>query len=273
MNPWFDLREAYSHAFMIRATLAAVAVALVCSVMSFFVVLRRLAFAGAGISHIAFGGVAMAILLGWPPGLGAALFGMGAAALLSRRASRRSLSEDTVIGVLFAATMAFGIVLLQFGKAGNVDLMAFLFGNILTVSWGELAFIALLSAVVLGLLAFYFPALVFTSFDEETAQICGLPVARLNFLLLMLLALTVVLSIRAVGLLLVAAMLVIPGAVAQLRCRGMRSFLVTSIVVGVACTLAGLALSYLIDKPSGAVIVLVASAVLGFNLLFRPQAE
>jgi zinc transport system permease protein len=273
MNPLDQLREAYSHAFMVRATIAALAVALVCSAMSMFVVLRRLAFAGAGISHIAFGGVALAVFLGWPPGLGAALFGMGAAALLSRRASRRSLSEDTVIGVLFAAAMAFGIILLQYGGTRNVDLMAFLFGNVLTVSSGEMVFILILSGLVLALLGLYFPALIFVSFDEETAQICGHPVGRLNFLLLMLLALTVVLSIRAVGLLLVAAMLVIPGAVALLRCRGIRSFMLVSLLVGLGCTFVGLILSYLIDKPSGAVIVLVASAVLGANLLLRPQGE
>lgn len=273
MNPWDEIREAYSHAFMVRATAAALAVALVCSVMSIFVVLRRLAFAGAGISHIAFGGVALAVLLGWPPGLGAALFGMGAAAILSRRASRRSLSEDTVIGVLFAAAMAFGIILLQYGGARNVDLMAFLFGNVLTVAPAELLWILILSGVVLGLLGLVFPALIFSSFDEETAQISRLPVARLNLLLLMLLALTVVLSIRAVGLLLVAAMLVIPGAVALLRCRGMLSFLLVSILVGLSSTFLGLILSYLIDKPSGAVIVLVAAAVLGANLLVRPHGE
>lgn len=273
MNVLDQLQEAYSHGFMIRATVAAVAVALVCSAMSIFVVLRRLAFAGAGISHIAFGGVALAVLLGWPPGLGAALFAMGAAAILARRVSRRSLSEDTVIGVLFAAAMAFGVILLQYGGARNVDLMSFLFGNILTVSPQELVFILVLSAVVLAILAVFFPALIFSSFDEETAQISGLPVARLNLLLLMLLALTVVLSIRAVGLLLVAAMLVIPGAVAMLRCRGMWSFLVVSLVVGVVSTLLGLVLSYLIDKPSGAVIVLVASLVLAGNLLIRSQGE
>jgi zinc transport system permease protein len=273
MNLLDQLREAYSHAFMIRATVAALAVALVCSTMSMFVVLRRLAFAGAGISHIAFGGVALAVLLGWPPGLGAALFGMGAAAILSRRASRRSLSEDTVIGVLFAAAMAFGVILLQYGGARNVDLMSFLFGNILTISPNELIFILLLSGLVLGLLGLLFPALIFASFDEEMAQISGLPVARLNLLLLMLLALTVVLSIRAVGLLLVAAMLVIPGAVAMLRCRGMRSFLIVSLAVGVSSTFLGLLLSYLVNLPSGAVIVMVASGMLGANLLVRPQTD
>ncbi len=273
MNPLADLREAFTHAFMIRATVAAVAVALVCSVMSIFVVLRRLAFAGAGISHIAFGGVALAVVLGWPPGVGAAVFGMGAASLLSRRASRRMLSEDTVIGVLFAAAMAFGVVLLQFGGARNVDLMTYLFGNILTISQGEMISILVLSALVLLLLTLLFPAFIFTSFDEEAAQLSGLPVQRLNLLLLVLLALTIVLSIRAVGLLLVAAMLVIPGAVAQTRCRGMGSFILVSIIVGVGSTLGGLALSYLIDKPSGAVIVLLASAVLGFNLLVRRNEE
>jgi hypothetical protein len=184
VNPLAELQDAYTHAFMIRATLAAVAVALVCSVMSIFVVLRRMAFAGAGISHIAFGGVALAVLIGWPPAVGAALFGIGAAAILSRRRTRRALSEDTVIGVLFAAAMAFGVILLQFGGARNVDLMTFLFGNVLTTSPGELVSILILSGIVLGVLALFFPALVFTSFDEETAQLCGLPVVRLNVLLL-----------------------------------------------------------------------------------------
>jgi len=271
VNPVHELLTAYQHEFMIRATIAAVLVAVVCSAMSLFVVLRRLAFAGAGISHIAFGGVALAVLLRLPVSIGAAVFGLGAAAILARRTSRRALSEDTVVGVLFATAMAFGIVLLQYGGAANVDLMAFLFGNVLTVSWAEVAFIGGLSLVVLTLLSVYFPALLFTSFDEQMAQVTGLPVGRLNLLLLVLLAMTVVLSIRAVGLLLVAALLVIPGAVAQLRCRGMRSFLTVSLVTGVGSTLFGLLLSYLIDKPSGAVVVLVAAAVLGVSLLLRPS--
>jgi zinc transport system permease protein len=273
MIPFPDLREAYGHAFMVRATAAALAVAAVCSVMSFFVVLRRLAFAGAGISHIAFGGVALALLLGWPPAVGAALAGMGSAALLSRRAARRTLSEDTVIGVLFAAAMAGGLILLQFGGARNVDIMAFLFGNVLTISGGELALILALSALVLATIAVLFPALVFTSFDEEAAQISRIPVGALNLLLLELLALTVVLSIRAVGLLLVAAMLVIPGAVAQVTSRGMRAFLLVSVAVGIVSVLAGLILSYWIDLPSGAVIVVVASSILGVALLARRRAD
>jgi ABC-type Mn2+/Zn2+ transport system permease subunit len=271
MQPILDLLDAYRHAFMVRATLAALLVAVTCSVISFFVVMRRMAFIGAGISHIAFGGVALALLLGLPVGAGAIVFGVGAALILGEKTARRTISEDTLIGILFATAMAFGVIFAQYGGASRVDLTTFLFGNVLTVSDGELIGIAVLGIAVVAILAGLFPALLFASYDEDAAAVSGLPVDRLHRVLLVLIAFTVVMSIRAVGLLLVAALLVIPGAVALLFPRSLRAYFAISLAVGVASTVGGMVVSYYIDKPTGAVTVLFASVILAVAFFLRPR--
>lgn len=251
--------EALRLPFVQRALAASLGVALVCSLISFFVVLRRIAFVGSGIAHIAFGGVALALVLGVAPLLGAGAFALAAALWIAAPRSRAALSDDTAIGIAFAAAMALGVVCASFGGARNVDLMTYLFGNVLTVTAADLWAVAALGLVVLGLLARHFRALVLVSFDEETARVLRLPADRLNALLFALIALTVVLAMRTVGLLLVSALLVIPGAVAQRTTRRLVPFLLVSLAVGVGSCLAGLALSFALDLPSGASMVLVAA--------------
>lgn len=253
--------EILSHPFVIRAILAAVGVSLVCAAMSFFVVLRKMAFVGAGVAHIAFGGVALALLLDIPVTAGATAAAVAAAVVIARVRRSETVSEDTMIGILFAVVMAFGIVCAHFGRATNVDLMAYLFGNVLTVTWTDVAAIGLFALVVLAILGLLFWPLVFVSFDEESARLARLPTGLLTLVLLLLIALTVALSIRTVGLLLVSALLVIPGATAQRVTDSVYSFLAVSLLVGLVSALAGLALSFAADLPSGASIVLVAGAV------------
>lgn len=255
-----ELRDALFHPFLQRALLASLVVAAVCSIASFFVVLRRIAFVGSGVAHIAFGGVAVALLLGLPPVGGAALLAVAAAAWIALP-RRGGLSEDTAIGIAFAAAMALGVVCASLGRARNVDLMTFLFGNVLTVTWSDVAVIGVLGAAVLAVFAGLFRRLLFVSFDEETARIVRLPVDALNVLLFVLIALTVVLSMRTVGLLLVSALLVVPGAVAQRLTVRLRPFLAVSLAVAVASAVLGLGISVLADLPSGATMVLVAAAI------------
>lgn len=253
--------QVFGAPFLQRALIASLLVAAVCSLMSFFVVLRRVAFVGAGVAHIAFGGVALALVLGLPPTAGAALFALAAALGIARLRSRGELAEDTAIGIAFATAMALGVILARLGHARNVDLMTYLFGNVLTVSWIDVAVLTTLAVGVTALFAIFFRRLLFVSFDEETARVLRLPADALNALLFVLLAVTIVLSIRTVGILLVSALLVIPGAVAQRATRRLRPFLAVSLAVGVGSAFGGLALSVAADLPSGASIVLVAAFV------------
>jgi zinc transport system permease protein len=248
------------YAFMQRALAASVLVGVVCGVLGFFVVLRRLAFVGVGISHSAIGGVALGILLGANPLAVGALFA-GAVALGIAAAGRRTrLSEDAVIGVFFSGAMALGVVVFSLKRGYQQDLFGYLFGNVLAVSGGELAVLAGLGAAVLGLVAFTFPQQLFVAFDEEIARVYGHRVTALEVLLLLLLASAVVVGVRLVGVLLIEALLVVPAAVAALWTTHWRRQLALSTGVAVASGAAGLALAYRFDLAAGASIALVAVA-------------
>jgi len=254
------LLQALSHPFVLRAVLASCAVAILCATISFFVVLRRMAFLGAGIAHISFAGVALALVLGFSPTLGAAIVSMGAAAWISLLRRQEGLSEDTAIGISFAAAMGFGVICVSLGKARNADLMTYFFGNVLTVRPLDLWVLVGVGVLVVGVIVYFFRSLLFICFDEEMARVAQLPVKALNLLLFLLIAIIVVLSIRTVGMLLVAAFLVIPGAVAQRLTQRLVPFFLVSLGVGLASALLGLAISFRFDFPSGATMVLVASA-------------
>lgn len=265
MNPL----ELLGHPFVIRAILAAVGVSLVCALMSFFVVLRQMAFVGAGVAHIAFGGVALALLIDVPVIAGATGAAIASAIVIAQSRRNLVLAEDTVIGILFATVMAFGVVCAHFGRATNVDLMVYLFGNVLTVTWWDVALIGAFALIVLIVLRLYFWPLVYISFDPESAEVARLPTRALSQVLLLLIALTVALSIRTVGLLLVSALLVIPGAAAQRLTQNVSAFLVVSIAVGLLSALGGLAISFVADLPSGATIVLAAGALFVLTMAAR----
>jgi len=255
-----DLLRNLSHPFVLRALLAACSVAILCATISFFVVLRRMAFLGAGIAHISFAGVALALVFGFPPTLGAAVVSLAAAAWISLLRRQEGLSEDTAIGISFAAAMGFGVICVSLGKARNADLMTYFFGNVLTVRPFDLWILIGVGVLVIGVIAYFFRDLLFVCFDEEMALVAQLPVKALNLLLFLLIATIVVLSIRTVGMLLVAAFLVIPGAVAQRLTERLLPFFLVSLCVGLASALLGLFISFHFDLPSGATMVIVASA-------------
>jgi ABC-type Mn2+/Zn2+ transport system permease subunit len=250
------------YAFMQRALVAAVLVGVVCGVLGFFVVLRRLAFVGIGISHAAVGGVGLGLLLGIDPLLAAAAFAVAVALCIAGLGERTKLSEDAVIGVVLSGALALGLVLLSLRRGARGDLFGYLFGNVLTLSTGELATLALAGATVLLLLALRFRDLLFVAFDAEAARAYGHPVTALNGLLLVLLAVTVVIGVRLVGLLLVQALLVVPAATASLWLDDFRHQLLAAALLGAGSGVLGLALAFTLDLAAGASIALVA--VTGF---------
>ena len=215
--------EFLSYPFFQRALLAGALAALLCGALSFFVVLRRLAFVGSGVAHAAFGGVAVATLFGFPPlagGLVAALLVAGATA----RAQGSSVSEDSAVGVFTVAAMALGVVALGFVKT-NVDLFGLMFGNILTVAPVDLLILGAATAAVLAALAAFFRPLLLASVDEEGAQVAGVNTGAMRLLVLVLVGVAVVVALKVVGILLVSALLVLPGAAARpLAARSSRSW-------------------------------------------------
>jgi ABC-type Mn2+/Zn2+ transport system permease subunit len=259
------------YAFMQRALLGSVIVGTTCSFIGVFVVLRGMAFAGSGLAHAAFGGVALGFLLAINPLFAAILFCLGTAGLIQTAGRRAQLRTDTAIGIFFAFTMALGVLFIGLMRRYDARVYGYLFGNVLGVTPGNLVLMAALGAVVIGAIALLYKELKFLSFDEELAQASGLPTQMLAALLLALLALTVVLSIKAVGIILVEALLVTPAATAyQLTSRYGMMF-VLSWLAGVVSCVAGLIISYYMQIPSGAAIVLVATLLFAVAALFSPK--
>ena len=253
-----------SYGFVQRALLTGVLLALTCALLAFFVVLKRMAFIGVGISHAALGGVALGVVLGIPPVLAATVFCVGVAWVIGWITGRGQISEDTAIGVFFPTAMALGVALISFSPTYRQDLMGYLFGNILAVRTLDVWLLALLAALSVGLLGGLFKEFLFWGVDEEGARAAGLPSTLLRYLLLTLLALTIVAAMKLVGIVLISAFLVIPAATGQAVAGTMRGMLGVALGSALTAVVGGLWLSWLWDLPSGASIVLF-SAVLFFS--------
>jgi len=257
--------------FMQRALITAVLVGGVCAVVGVYIVLKKMAFIGAGISHSAFGGVALGFFFGLNPVTVAVPFCLATALAIGWVSRRGRISEDTAIGIFFAGTMALGVLFIGLSRGYNVDLFGYLFGSILSVSNSDLWLILGLSLAVIGIILLFFKELLFLSFDEEIAKVSGLPVTALYYLLLSLIALTIIISIKIVGIILVSALLVIPAAAAYQVTRRFGTMTLVSIIFGVVSGVAGLFLSYYLDLASGATIVLVATVIFCLCFLFSPK--
>lgn len=272
--------EPLGYPIFIRALVAAILVGTVCAVVGTYVVLRGLAFIGDAIGHAAFPGVVVAFMLNAPFYLGAAMAAVGTALSIGFVTRRTTLRADTSIGVLFAGTFALGIFLFSAIEGYVADLFSFLVGNILFISFSNLIGLLILGGVVLAAVAVLWKELLYSTFDPLGAAASGLPVGRLEYVLLTLVALTIVVSVQAVGIVLVVAMLVTPPAAAQLLTVRFGRLMGLAVVFGVAGAVIGLYLSYWLDVASGASIVLVVTtiflAVLAFNPrggLLRPRGQ
>ncbi len=255
------LVEPLGFAFFVRALLASTIVGLVCAVVGSYMVLRGLAFMGDALSHSAFPGVVIAYLLKVPFYLGAAVAAVGTALAIGWVTRRGQLRGDTTIGVLFAGMFALGIFL--FSRIPNYvgDLFGFLFGEILGIGEADLIALAVLAVIVLATVGILWKELLYSTFDPLGAAASGLPVVRLDYLFLALIALTIVVSLQAVGIILVVAMLVTPAAIGQLLASSFGRLVAVAIVVGIASPIVGLYLSYWLDAATGATIVLVESGL------------
>jgi zinc transport system permease protein len=249
------------YAFMQRAFAAAVIVGAVCGVLGFFVVLRRLAFIGVGISHSALGGVALGLLLGVSPLLTGGAFALLVALGIALAGQRSGLGRDTVIGVFFSGAMALGVVLASLGHGAQQELFGYLFGNVLAVTRGELALLGGGGALVVAALLVLLRPQLFLAFDEEIARAYGQRVQLLDVALLALLAATIVIGVRLVGVLLIEALLVVPAATSALLARDYRRQLALSVALAVASALGGLALAWQLDVAPGGMIALAAVAL------------
>lgn len=256
---------------MQRALLAGALIGAICAVIGVYMVLRGLAFLGAGIAHASFGGVALGFLLKINPLLSAIVFCLATAWGIGYTARKGQIKEDVAIGILFAATLALGILIIGLMPSYNVDLFGYLFGSILAVTPFDLLLTAGLGVGVLLTVALFYKELLYISFDPEMAQASGLPVSRLYFLLLGLIAITVVISLKVVGILLVTALLVTPAAAAYQLTQDIRTMMFLAVLLGVGAAVGGVLLSYVLNTASGATIVLLSTLSFFLAASLSPQ--
>ncbi len=265
--------EAFQYEFMRNALLAALLASVACGVVGTYVVVKRIVFIAGGISHAAFGGIGLGYFLGVNPLWVVTPFSLAAALAIGLISRKSKTAEDTTIGVFWSLGMALGILFIGLAPGYAPDLFSYLFGNILTVSLSDLYVLLVLDVVILvtvWLLHRQFQAI---AFDEEYAAASGLPVMGLNLALLGLIALTVVILIRIVGIILVIALLTIPAAVARKWAGSLKTMMWTAPLWAAFFTCSGLMVSYYLDIPSGATIILIAGSVYFINLVVKRDAS
>jgi zinc transport system permease protein len=253
--------------FMRLALGAGAVVGLLAPAVGFFLVQRRQSLVGDGIGHVAFAGVAAGILLDVSPILTALVAAVLGGVAIEILRSKGGTAGDQALALVFYTGIAAGVVLVSAAGSLNVDLFQYLFGSILTVTRTDLAVIAALGAVGLATVGLLYRPLAAIVVDEEGARVAGVPIGALNIAVAALAAVTVALSMRVVGILLVAALMVLPVSAASRIAWSMRSAFLLSIVIGLASALVGLTISYYADLPPGGAIVLVAAGAFGLSLL------
>ena len=244
--------------FMQNAIAAGLLTSLICGIMGTLVVVNRIVFLSGGIAHAAYGGIGLAFYFKWPVMLGTMGFSLAASMLMAAVTFKNRHRADTIIGVIWALGMAFGIIMVDLTPGYNVDLMSYLFGSILTVPKSDLVVMLVMGIGIAVLVAWYYADILAVSYDEEFAQIRGIPVKRIYFSLIGMLGLTVVMVIQVVGLIMVIALLTIPPFIMEKYATSLARMMVGSSILGALFTLCGLWLSYKYDLTSGASIILVA---------------
>ena len=265
------LLEPLGTMIFIRALVASALVGVVCAVVGTYVVLRGIAFIGDAIAHAGFPGVVAAYMLGIPFYIGAAVAAVSTALAIGWVTKRAGIRQDTAIGVLFAGTFALGVFMFSAIKGYVADLFGFLLGNVLAIGATDLIALLVLGTGVVVVVALLWKELLYATFDPLGAAASGIPVDRLEYLFLALVALTIVVSLQAVGIILVVAMLITPAATAQLLTVRFTRLMVTAALVGILSSVVGLYLSYWLDVASGATIVLVQTILFALALVLGPR--
>jgi zinc transport system permease protein len=261
--------EAFQSEFMRTALLAGLLTSIACGIIGTLVVVNRIVFISGGIAHAAYGGIGIAFFFGFAPLAGAAGFALVIAMIMAAVTLKNKQRADTVIGVLWAVGMALGIILIDLTSGYNVDLMSYLFGSILTVPRVDILLMGLIDVGVIIIVGFLYNSFLAMSFDEEFSKAMGIPVSTLYYVLLAMIALSVIMLIRVVGLILVIALLTIPPFIAEKFCRSLKGMMVISVFLNCLFSLIGLWFSYIYNLTSGATIIMVAAAFFFASILIE----
>ncbi len=261
--------ELLGYSFFQRALLVSVLASISCGAIGTYIVSRRIVFISGGITHASFGGIGLAFLMGFNPLIGAAIFAIVAALGIQFFSNRGGIREDSSIAIWWSLGMALGIIFVFLTPGYTPNLMSYLFGNILTVSRQELWAMFFLNLLLVGFFWFFFRQILYLAFDEEFAKASGMPVTLFNYIIIVLIAVTVVLSIRVVGIILILSMLTIPQATANILTRDFRLMVFLSTGFALLGSILGLVISYFLNIPSGATIIFVLVVVFGLTRLLK----
>jgi ABC-type Mn2+/Zn2+ transport system permease subunit len=266
--------EPFEYQFFVRGLVAATLVGGLCGMIGVYIVLKRMAYIGHGLSHAVLGGAVVSFVMSINFLVGATIWGFFCAQLITLTSRKKKIAADAAIGVITTASFAFGIVLISRYKSFTRDFEAALFGNILGVSVGDLMAIVVVTLMTIAVLFAAYKYFLFATFDGEVAQFYGVPTGWIETLFSLVLAATIVVSMQVLGVLLIAGATVIPPVSARMLSDRFQTVLLLSTGLGAACGFAGIYISYFIDVSSGASVVLVEAAVFGLVMAysnFRPR--
>lgn len=250
-----DLLQLFNYGFIQQAFLAAFLMSITCGIIGTYIVSRRMVFISGGITHASFGGIGIGYFFGFPPLAGAALFAILAALTTENLTRRKVLRNDSIIAIMWSLGMALGIIFVYLTPGYAPNLMSFLFGSIITVTITDLWLMFSLAVVVSFFFVLLFKPILYVAFDEQFARTRGIPVMLLNYMLIILVALTIVLSIRIAGIILVLSVLTIPQNISNLFTNRFSHIMIGSVIIGFIASALGLIISYYLDIPSGATII------------------
>lgn len=253
--------EILQFGFIQRALISGIAVAVTCSVIGLFLVLRRQSLYGDALSHVAFGGIAIGLFTNIYPLWTAFAVSILASVGITKLRESTKISGDSAVAVLLSAGLAIGVVLIGLSGGFSLDLYSFLFGSILLISNNDQITILVLSLIVLTIMYKMSRKLMYIAFDEEQARVGGIDVTKLNYLFIVLAAVTVISSVRLVGVLLISSLIVIPNITAMMFGKGFKKTLLISIFTSVLCVIGGIVISYDMNLAPGGTIVIVSVAV------------
>ncbi len=261
--------EFFQYEFMRNALIAAVLVNIACGIVGTYVVIKKIVFISGGISHAAFGGIGLGYFLGVNPIITAIPFSLFSALAIGFISKKSKLSEDSAIGIIWALGMAMGIIFINLTPGYAPDLFSYLFGNILTIPVNDLYIMLALDLIIILVIALFFKEFYSISFDEEFSMVTGIPNEILYLVLLCMVALSVVILIRIVGIILVIALLTIPSSICRQFTYNIKKLIISSIIVGIILTTAGLWISYLLNLASGATIIILLVVVFIFSFFVK----
>jgi len=264
--------EFLQYGFMQRAFVAGTLIALICAVIGVFLVLRRMSLMGDGLAHISFGGIAAGLFFNFYPLLSALVFSL-LAAIGIERLKQMKVYSDAAIAIFFSFGLAIGVVMISLSHGFNADLFSYLFGSILAVSETDILLILAVGLITLAVILLFYKEFFYITFDEETASAAGIPVGRLNIMLVVLTAVAVVLSLRIVGILLVSSFIVIPGSISLILHRSFKQTIEIAALIAVVSVSVGLIMAYYLDLAAGGAIVLVLVAMFLLTLLYREMKK